>query len=238
MTHLNLLSKCHWFGLTPWAAGAGLWMVVAAFLITSWGTGRGTGTCPSLPLPLLPYGLDASSDLSLPYFPPPLYPALPDEQVKRFIPCTQLNLCGPLYLPGRSGRPQTTLTILLSWGTYRIYPIVGITNLNPQRYWKMTSRCIAVITISWELISRCNCCQLFIHIAIHIVRELVWTLTFTSLKAFDLNGYFISSSKRQAEACLLSHTLFSKSYSRNYESSLSFLLNKAVAISFIEWGSE
>lgn len=103
---------------------------------------------------------------------------------------------------------------------------------------KMSSRGIAGITVSWELVLWHNCCQLFTHIAIHIVRELVWTLTFTSLKAFGLNGYFISPSKRQAEAWLLSPALFSESCSRNYESSLSFLLNKAVAISFIEWGSE
>ena len=152
-----------------------------------------------------------------------------------------MNLCGPIYLPWWSGRPQTTLTILLSWGRYRtclVPSMVGIPNVSPQRYWKMTSRGIAEITASWELISQCNCCQLFIHIAIHIVRELVWTLTFTSLKSFGLNGYFISPSKRQAEAWLFSPSLFSKSYSRDYEFSLSFLLNKAVAISFIEWGSE
>lgn len=110
-------------------------------------------------------------------------------------------------------------------------------NLNPQRYWKMASRGIAGMTVSWGWISQCNCWQLFIHTAIHI-RELVWTLAFTSLKAFGLNGYFISPSKRQAEAWSLSLSLFSESYSRNYESSLSFLLNKAVAMSFVEWGSE
>lgn len=55
--------------------------------------------CPSLPLPLLPYALENSSDLSFPHFPPPLCPALPKEQVKRFVPYTQLNLCGLLHLP-------------------------------------------------------------------------------------------------------------------------------------------
>lgn len=241
MTHLKPLSKCHWFGLAPWAVGAGLRVEVAVLLITSQGTDRGTGTWPPLPPPLLPYALDASSDLSLPHFPPPLCPALPDDQVKRFIPCTQLNLCGPLHLPWWSGRPQTTLTIFLSWGRYMtclVSSMVGIPNLNPQRYRKMTSRGIAGLTVSWELVSWCNWCRLFIHIAIHIVREPVWTLAYTSLKVFGLNGYFISPSKRQAEAWLLSPALFSESYSRNYESSLSFLLNKAATISFIEWGSE
>lgn len=99
MAHINPLSKCHWFGLKPWAVDTGLWMMVAALLITSKGTGKKPGTCPSLPLSFLLYALDISSGLSLPHFPPPLCPALPDEQVKRFIPCTRLNLSGLLYLP-------------------------------------------------------------------------------------------------------------------------------------------
>lgn len=65
---------------------AGLWMMLAALLIISQGMGRGTDTCPSLPLSVLRYALDSSSDLSLPCFPLLLFPDLSDEQVRGELP--------------------------------------------------------------------------------------------------------------------------------------------------------
>lgn len=156
--------------------------------------------CPSLPPPLLPCALDTSWDLSLPHFPPPLCPALPKEEIKRFIPYTQLNLCGLLHLPWWFGRPQTTLRTLLTDLTILVQHLscsLHGWNFQPesskilkddkQRHCWNSS--LLRVNITVELLS------LIYHIAIHIDRELFWTLTLTSLKAFGLNGYFISPTK-------------------------------------------
>lgn len=134
MAHLKALSQCHWVGLTLWVQGYGWWRLQSSSLAKAWAEEQ---TPVHLFLCLFYHMPLTLPQICLPHLPLSLFPDLSDEQVKRWIPCTQLNLSDSLYVPCWSWRAQTIPRILLSWGRYRTcltLSIIVIPNSNPQGY--------------------------------------------------------------------------------------------------------